>query len=275
MTSPEMSTGDVALEATLLESYGDVAEASTTSLEPREHRPWFWQHRPSLGDIARAFDNVARASLLDEQHPKLPISASGKEARHASKAMLVVHIKLAGSLLGAAENVYNALDGLKLADDIEVSMPHSAAVFANSFPPSSCTFREDVLVYMRPILDFFSKIDAAYAALEAAGYGKMEVRVSETGWASDGDENEAGDTVQNARTYNFNLRKRLFKKKGTPRRPKMPGPSSEKHYGLFKADESISYDIDLTSLKPSGASLSLLSLTLRGPSIRLGMRKIV
>ncbi|KAJ8457966.1 hypothetical protein OPV22_030892 [Ensete ventricosum] len=234
--------------------------------------------------------------------------------------------ELAGALLGAAKNVYNALDRLKLADDIEVSTPHSAAVFANSFPPSSCTFREDVVVYMRPILDFFSQIgspfyinaypflayksdpehidinyalfksnagihdaktglhydnmfdaqiDAAYAALEAAGYGKMEVRVSETGWASGGDESEAGATVQNARAYNFNLRKRLFKKKGTPRRPKMvvkayvfalfnedlkPGPSSEKHYGLFKADGSISYDIGLTGLNPSSASPSLSSL---------------
>ncbi|URE42931.1 homogentisate 1,2-dioxygenase [Musa troglodytarum] len=213
--------------------------------------------------------------------------------------------ELAGALLGAVENVYNALNRLKLANDIEVSTPHSVAVFVNSFPPSSCTFREDVLVYMRPILDFFSRIgspfyinaypflayksdpdhidinyalfrsnagihdakaglhydnmfdaqiDAAYAALEAAGYGKMEVRVSETGWASDGDENEAGATVQNARTYNFNLRKRLFKKKGTPRRPKM-------HYGLFKADGSISYNIGLAGLKPSSAYPSLSSLT--------------
>ncbi|CAL9124258.1 unnamed protein product [Musa acuminata var. zebrina] len=233
--------------------------------------------------------------------------------------------ELAGALLGAAKNVYNALDRLKLADDIEVSTPHSAAVFANSFPPSSCIFREDVLVYMRPILDFFSKIgspfyinaypflayksdpehidinyalfrsnagihdaktglhydnmfdaliDSAYAALEAAGYDKMQVRVSETGWASGGDENEAGATLQNARTYNFNLRKRLFKKKGTPRRPKMvvkayvfalfnedlkPGPSSEKHYGLFKADGSISYNIGLHGLKPSSASPSLVT----------------
>ncbi|CAD5169997.1 unnamed protein product [Musa acuminata subsp. malaccensis] len=229
-------------------------------------------------------------------------------------------------LLGAIKSVYNALKRLQLADDIMVSTPHSQAVFVNSFPPSSCTFKEDVLVYMEPILDFFSKIgspfyvnvypflaytydpdhidinyalfesnpgiydaktnlhydnmfdaqiDAAYAALEAAGFDKMEVRVSETGWASSGDENELGATTHNARTYNYNLRKRLFKKKGTPLRPKIvvkaylfalfnenqkPGASSEKHYGLFKADGSISYDIGFTGLKPSCASPSLLSL---------------
>ncbi|RWW30973.1 hypothetical protein GW17_00004418 [Ensete ventricosum] len=231
--------------------------------------------------------------------------------------------ELAQVLLGAIKNVYNALDRLQLSHEIEVSTPHSEGVFVNSFPPSSCTFKEDVLVLMKPILDFFSqigspfyinaypfisykndpehidinyalfqsnagihdaktdlhydnmfdaKIDAAYTALEAAGYGKMAVRVSETGWASAGDANEAGATLHNARTYNYNLRKRLFKKKGTPLRPKMVvqayvfalfnenlkiGPSSEKHYGLFKADGSISYDIGLTGLKPSSASPSL------------------
>ncbi|CAL9099718.1 unnamed protein product [Musa acuminata var. zebrina] len=234
--------------------------------------------------------------------------------------------ELPETLLGAIKSVYNALKRLQLADDIMVSTPHSQAVFVNSFPPSSCTFKEDVLVYMKPILDFFSKIgspfyvnvypflaftydpdhidinyalfesnpgiydaktnlhydnmfdaqiDAAYAALEAAGFDKMEVRVSETGWASSGDENEPGATTHNARTYNYNLRKRLFKKKGTPLRPKIvvkaylfalfnenqkPGASSEKHYGLFKADGSISYDIGFTGLKPSCASPSLLSL---------------
>ncbi|URE01344.1 Glycosyl hydrolases family 17 [Musa troglodytarum] len=234
--------------------------------------------------------------------------------------------ELPETLLGAIKSVYNALKRLQLADDIMVSTPHSQAVFVNSFPPSSCTFKEDVLVYMKPILDFFSnigspfyvnvypflaynydqehidikyalfesnpgiydaktnlhydnmfdaQIDAAYAALEAAGFDKMEVRVSETGWASSGDENELGATIDNARTYNYNLRKRLFKKKGTPLRPKIvvkaylfalfnenqkPGASSEKHYGLFKADGSIAYDIGFTGLKPSCASPSLLSL---------------
>ncbi|ONK81069.1 uncharacterized protein A4U43_C01F24890 [Asparagus officinalis] len=233
---------------------------------------------------------------------------------------------LSEALFGAIKSVYNSLDRLGLANSIEVSTPHSEAVFANSYPPSSCTFKEDVFVFMKPILDFFSQIgtpfyinaypflayksdpehidinyalfkpnpgiydektnlhydnmfdaqiDAAYAALDAAGYDKMEVRVSETGWASSGDEGEAGATVQNARTYNFNLRKRLLKKKGTPLRPKIPvrayvfalfnedlkpGPTSERHFGLFKADGSIAYNIGFTGLKSSGSSSSYLSL---------------
>lgn len=228
-------------------------------------------------------------------------------------------------LLPAAKNVYNVLDRLGLADDIQVSSPHSEAVFANSYPPSSCTFREDIVPFMKPLLQFFSQIgspffinaypflaykndpehidinyalfkkspgiydaktklhydnmfdamvDASYAALEKAGYEKMEVIVSETGWASRGDANEAGATVENARTYNYHLRKRLMKKKGTPYRPKIkarayvfalfnenlkPGPTSERNFGLFKADGSIAYNIGFTGLKDSSATSSLLS----------------
>lgn len=238
-------------------------------------------------------------------------------------------IELWEALLPAAKNVYSALQRLGLTKTVEVSSPHSEAVFANSFPPSSCVFREDVAQYMKPLLQFFwqigspfyinaypflayksdpdhidiryalfkknpgifdaktnlhydnmfdAQIDAAYAALEKVGFDKMDVIVSETGWASHGDPNEAGATAKNARTYNYNLRKRLLKKKGTPYKPKKPirayvfalfnenskpGPTSERNFGLFKADGSISYDIGFTGLVPSSASSSLLSFKVR------------
>ncbi|KAK9282225.1 hypothetical protein L1049_005139 [Liquidambar formosana] len=38
-----------------------------------------------------------------------------------------------------------------------------------------------------------------------------------------------------------------------------PGPTSERNFGLFKADGSISYDIGFTGLVPSSAVSSLLS----------------
>ncbi|KAJ0089631.1 hypothetical protein Patl1_13069 [Pistacia atlantica] len=113
-----------------------------------------------------------------------------------------------------------------------------------------------------------AQIDAAYAALEDAGFKKMEVIITETGWASRGDDNEAAATVDNARTYNYNLRKRLAKRKGTPLRPKSvvkayifaifnenlkPGPTSERNFGLFKPDGSIAYDIGYHGLKSSSA----------------------
>ncbi|XP_024021901.1 glucan endo-1,3-beta-glucosidase 14 [Morus notabilis] len=228
-------------------------------------------------------------------------------------------------LLPSVKNVHSALQRLGLTKSIEVSSPHSEAVFASSFPPSACVFREDVVEFMKPLLQFFwqigspfyinaypflayksdpehidinyalfkknagvfdaktnlhydnmfdAQVDAAYAALDKVGFGKMEVIVSETGWASRGDDNEAGANLKNARTYNFNLKKKLAKKKGTPYRPKTkvrayifalfnenlkPGPTSERNFGLFKPDGSISYDIGFTGLVPSSAPSSLLS----------------
>lgn len=230
------------------------------------------------------------------------------------------------ALLPAVKNVYNALERLNLAKQVEVSSPHSAAVFAESYPPSSGVFKDTILPYMKPLLQFFSQIhspfymniypflayisdpvtidikyalfkknkgvydaksklhydnmfdaqiDAAYAALGKAGFGKTEVIVSETGWASRGDANEVGASVENAKTYNSNLRKRLLKKKGTPSRPKTPvkayvfalfnenlkpGPTSERNFGLFKADGSTAYNIGFTGLVPSSASSFSISM---------------
>lgn len=223
-------------------------------------------------------------------------------------------------LLPAAQNVYSALQRLGLNEKILVQTAHSEAVFATSYPPSAGAFKEDVLLYMRPLLQFFSRIgspfyinaypflayksdaehidvnyalfksnpgirdnktklhydnmfeaqvDAAYAALEKVGFPKMEVIVSETGWASKGDADEPGASLKNAKTYNSNLRKKLLKKKGTPYRPKIPvkayvfalfnenlkpGPTSERNFGLFKADGSISYNIGFPGLTSKAAS---------------------
>ncbi|GER39334.1 Glucan endo-1,3-beta-glucosidase [Striga asiatica] len=246
---------------------------------------------------------------------------------------------LSEALVPAVRNVHNALVRLGLADRIQVSSPHSEAVFAITYPPSAGAFKETVLPFMRPLLQFFAQVgtpfyinaypflayksdpehidlnyalflkndgihdaktglhydnmfdamvDASYAALEKVGFGRMEVIVSETGWASKGDADEAGADLKNARTYNRNLRKRLLKKKGTPYRPKRvvrayvfalfnenlkPGPTSERNFGLFRADGSVSYDVGFTGLVPSssGGYSLFASLNLLLISVLLGL----
>lgn len=230
-----------------------------------------------------------------------------------------------GVLLGAAKNIYDAVNSLKLSHIVQITTSHSYGVFDKSFPPSACVFRSDIADYMKQLLEFFSQIgspfclnaypfltymdnikdidinyalfqpnpgivdnrtylhydnlldaqvDAAYAALADAGFDKMEIIVTETGWASRGDSNEGAATVNNARTYNHNLRKRLALKKGTPLRPKKmlkvyvfaifnedlkSGPTSERNFGLFKPDGSISYDIGFHGLASSSARSLVLS----------------
>ncbi|KAK6935627.1 Glycoside hydrolase family 17, partial [Dillenia turbinata] len=115
----------------------------------------------------------------------------------------------------------------------------------------------------------FAQIDAVYSALAALGYKKFPVQISETGWPSKGDADEAGATPDNAKKYNGNLLKLVTQKKGTPMRPSSdlniyvfalfnenmkPGPTSERNYGLFKPDGSPAYALGIVGF--DGASSS-------------------
>ncbi|WVZ82732.1 hypothetical protein U9M48_029963 [Paspalum notatum var. saurae] len=104
-----------------------------------------------------------------------------------------------------------------------------------------------------------AQVDAVRAAICRANYGKaLEIRVSETGWPSQGDDDEAGATPENAAKYNGNLMRLVAQGKGTPAAPgealqvyvfalfnedQKPGPASERHYGLFKPDGTPAYDV--------------------------------
>nr|ABR18134.1 unknown [Picea sitchensis] len=115
----------------------------------------------------------------------------------------------------------------------------------------------------------YAQVDAVYSALSALGYTNIEVTVSETGWPSKGDANEAGATLQNAQSYNGNLLQLLAQNQGTPLRPKLvlqaylfalfnedmkPGPASERNYGLFKPDGTAVYNLGLTGTLSTGSS---------------------
>ncbi|KAL4204952.1 hypothetical protein AMTRI_Chr01g134770 [Amborella trichopoda] len=115
----------------------------------------------------------------------------------------------------------------------------------------------------------YAQVDAAIFALSKLGFGGLEVRVSETGWPSKGDQNEAGATLQNAQTYNRNLLQRQLHNEGTPLKPKQrleiylfalfnenlkPGPTSERNYGIYQPDGTMAYNVGLTSLETSSAA---------------------
>ncbi|KAI4295449.1 hypothetical protein L6164_035496 [Bauhinia variegata] len=128
----------------------------------------------------------------------------------------------------------------------------------------------------------YAQVDAVAFAIAKMGFNGIEVRVSETGWPSKGDPDEVGATVQNASTYNRNLLRRQMANEGTPLRPRMrlevylfalfnedskPGPTSEKNYGLFQPDETMTYNVGLSALasstSTSSASISLTSSATR------------
>lgn len=122
----------------------------------------------------------------------------------------------------------------------------------------------------------YAQVDAVIFAIWRLGYGGLDVRVSETGWPSKGDQNEIGATVENAATYNKNLLRRQMANQGTPLRPSVrlevyvfalfnedmkPGPTSERNYGLFQPDGTMAYNVGLSSLAHSSTSSTSISLT--------------
>lgn len=105
------------------------------------------------------------------------------------------------------------------------------------------------------------QVDAVYSALKALGYKDIEIVVAETGWPYNGDSNEVGPSVENAKAYNGNLVAHLRSLVGTPLMPGKsvdtyifalydedlkPGPTSERSFGLFKPDLTMAYDIGLS-----------------------------
>jgi len=120
----------------------------------------------------------------------------------------------------------------------------------------------------------YAQVDAVYSALSALGYPNLEVIVSETGWPSMGDANEAGATLQNAQTYNGNLLQLLAQKQGTPLKPNVvlqaylfalfnedmkPGPTSERNYGLFHPNGIAVYNVGLTGSLSTGSTTRTVS----------------
>ncbi|PKA64434.1 Glucan endo-1,3-beta-glucosidase 11 [Apostasia shenzhenica] len=127
----------------------------------------------------------------------------------------------------------------------------------------------------------YAQVDAVIFAISRFGFGKIEVRVSETGWPSKGDDDEIGATVENARIYNRNLVARQLENEGTPARPAVrlevylfalfnedlkPGPTSERNYGLYRPDGTMAYNVGLSPAATSTASVSTLNSS--APQVR-------
>ncbi|XP_062194224.1 probable glucan endo-1,3-beta-glucosidase A6 [Phragmites australis] len=115
-------------------------------------------------------------------------------------------------------------------------------------------------------------LDAVVVAMAKLGYGHVKLAIAETGWPNGCDYDQIGGNVHNAAIYNRNLAIRMAKNPGTPARPgaKMPvfvfslynenlkgGPGTERHWGLYYANGTAVYQIDLTGRRPLWSYLPL------------------
>jgi exo-beta-1,3-glucanase (GH17 family) len=129
----------------------------------------------------------------------------------------------------------------------------------------------------------YAQVDAVSFAMDRMGHGGIEVLVLETGWPSKGDSHEVGATIENAAAYSRNLFRRQLGNEGTPLRPKMrlevylfalfnedlkPGPTSERNYGLYHPDGTMSYNIGL-STRSSTSSTSKASIYLTSSAMKV------
>ncbi|XP_074582926.1 glucan endo-1,3-beta-glucosidase-like [Curcuma longa] len=107
---------------------------------------------------------------------------------------------------------------------------------------------------------FVAQLDAVHAAMQRLGYGDVEIAVGETGWPSAGDAGQIGVSADDAASFNGNLIRLVNSGKGTPMMPGRrfetyvfslfnenlkPGPTAERHFGLFNADLTPTFDVGL------------------------------
>ncbi|TKY67064.1 Glucan endo-1,3-beta-glucosidase 14 [Spatholobus suberectus] len=261
--------------------------------------------------------NPSKAQTWIQQHvqpylsqTKITCITVGNEVFNSNDTQLMLN------LLPAMQTVHDALVNLGLDQQVTVTTAHSFNILSNSYPPSSGAFRQDLVQYIQPLLDFhaqinspflinaypffaykdnadevplnyvlfqpnqgsvdpntnlhydnmlYAQIDAVYAAIKQMGHTDIQVRISETGWPSNGDPEEVGATPQNAALYNGNLLKRIEQKQGTPANPSVPidiyvfalfnedlkpGKASERNYGLYYPNGTPVYNIGLKGYLP-------------------------
>ncbi|EPS68573.1 hypothetical protein M569_06194, partial [Genlisea aurea] len=207
----------------------------------------------SLAKYGVASVKVSSPIALGALQSSYPPSAGRFDEELIQPAMkpMLNFLRQTGSYLMA--NVYPYFAYTANADSIPLDY---ALLSSNS---SGNTDPENGLVYQSL---FEAQVDAVYAAMAAIGFDDVDIVVSETGWPSQGDPDEAGASVENAAAYNGNLVRRVLAGNGTPLRPSVPlqvylfalfnedqkpGPTSERNYGLFYPDEQKVYDVPLTA----------------------------
>ncbi|KAJ9558909.1 hypothetical protein OSB04_013523 [Centaurea solstitialis] len=143
--------------------------------------------------------------------------------------------QLATYLLPAMKTVYGALVDLGLSKQVYVDSPffiNAYPYFAYKSDPNNVQLEYVLFEPNNGAVDpntnlkydnmLYAQIDAVYSAIKALGHSDVEVKISETGWPSKGDEDDPGATVQNAGIYNRNLMQRMQQGQSTPARPSQP-----------------------------------------------------
>ncbi|GMH28089.1 hypothetical protein Nepgr_029932 [Nepenthes gracilis] len=133
------------------------------------------------------------------------------------------------------------------------------------FRPNSGVFDENTGLNYTNMLD--AQLDAVFSAMKLMGYDDVDIVIAETGWPSAGDDGEVGVDPDSAAAYNAHLIQHVVSGVGTPMMPNRtfetyifalfnedlkPGPTCERHFGLFEPDLTPAYDVGI--LRPTASN---------------------
>ncbi|THF97953.1 hypothetical protein TEA_015196 [Camellia sinensis var. sinensis] len=104
------------------------------------------------------------------------------------------------------------------------------------------------------------QLDAVFSAMKLLGFDDVEIVIAETGWPSVGDLGQVGVDAESAAEFNGKLMQHVMSGVGTPLMPNRtfetyifalfnedlkPGPTCERHFGLFEPDMKPVYNIGI------------------------------
>ncbi|GAB4826178.1 hypothetical protein Ancab_040354 [Ancistrocladus abbreviatus] len=133
------------------------------------------------------------------------------------------------------------------------------------FRPTNGVLDENTGLNYTNMLD--AQLDAVFSAMKLLGYSDVDIVIAETGWPSAGDQGQLGVDPDSAAAYNAHLMQHVMSGIGTPLMPNRtfetyifalfnedmkPGPTCERHFGLFEPDFTPVYDIGI--LRPTAAN---------------------
>ncbi|KAK4286344.1 hypothetical protein QN277_002909 [Acacia crassicarpa] len=114
-------------------------------------------------EYLQSMRDPAKAQTWIQQHlqpylsrTKITCITVGNEVFDSKDAQLI------SSLLPAMQSVHDALVNLGLDQQVSVTSAHSYKILSKSYPPSSGTFRQDLIQYIQPILSFHAQIKSPF-----------------------------------------------------------------------------------------------------------------
>ncbi|KAL5055620.1 hypothetical protein RYX36_036302 [Vicia faba] len=224
------------------------------------------------------FKYIAVGNEIDpannDQAQFVPLAMKNIDAALASanlksqiKVSTVIYMGLLGSSYPPSAGAFNEASTSYMTQVVSFLVESGAPVLANVYPYFSYIgnmkdISLDYALFKQPGNNdagyqnlFDAQLDAIYAALAKVGGSNLNIVVSESGWPSAGGD---GASIENAGTFYTNLIAHVNGGKGTPAKPgqdietylfamfdeyQKPGAETEKHFGLFHADQSPKYPI--------------------------------